>query len=682
MFTNGFNLGMIMGDKNKFGDPDATDDWVDIESNWINYTIRPNNEETFNLRIMPVNQESIEDMIYIQCNVEEGNIQIPVSAEFVQPPVISADQTKISVRANTIDEEQHRQFTFKNEGASNLEYSLGIGFDDPYSESFNVYSLQEYNFFTSSAEKPSIMKFENEGPVISTFSNDFERDEFNNILEHEDTEVSENALGFNGSLPLSTATSFAAPAEGFNLSHVVLWYNYGEVLSSEIEVEIRGGHNNFFNTEVLHTYTYTHKADEATDYGNFITIDLEEQLFFYPKEKFYVVLHFEQKVLYPQGISVVPSPQLDRFYYGDGSFFIDAVNAGFGSLAWMVKAVEVEPSDNFWVMIDSEKEGSLAPGEETTVDLTFASIFALQGTNDALVQISSNDPLDSLVSVPVELYQNMGPAYPDGDAAYFSVYEMDTMLYRLRPYDPDGDEFTVKVVEDKPYFEYTQEGNDINFYFTPDYDGEGDHFIEVEGEDEYGNTSKFTLNISVMNLNRAPVVHQEIGEQVFPLESDEGIYMDLTDYISDPDEDPLTFEVFYSATDVLTHMQDGSAVVFTPRKLGDIEINIKATDIHGASVDTEFMAFVDHRVGVDDNEAVRVAIYPNPVSDVLRIYSNATNSQESLVQIYTITGEEILRREFILNNESALDLKHLTEGIYLLKLTQGEKVITKKITKI
>lgn len=682
---HGFNQGIVMGDAKKFGEEGTELEWVDIGTRWINYTIKPLDQETFNLRVMPVNIEDVNDLIKIHCSVDEGLIELPVSASFKNPPVISVDTDKIEVFTNTDDEHHERSFSFKNIGAFDLNYNLEVDYNYEVQASLSVdeNSMAASNFFTSANAMP-----------LQTFSNVsanavakpmFDKEDFNNVLDHDNAESSEMSVGFgDADWQFCTATKFDAPPAGFNLSHIAVWYNWGSITDSEIEIEIRGESNIFYNTKVLHTTTHRHKVSEATQYGDLVTIELGEELFFYPKEKFYVVVKFPSNVGFPQGVSEVKTAEYDRFFFGDGSAYFDAIDAGYGTMSWIVKAAEYQASENFWVMIDSEKEGTLKVGESAEVELSFASIFAQQGANNAAIAINSNDPVDSTKLVPVTLTRNMGPQYPDGNSVYFSMYEMDTIQYRLRPFDAEGDEFTVKVVEDKPYFTYTQVGNNITFLFGPDYDGEGDHFIEVEGVDVHGNTTMFTMNVTVANVNRAPIVEKEIDEQVFPLQMEEGIYMDFSDYIIDPDGDVLDFEIIYSTTDVLTHAQDkeaGSEVLFFPRRLGDIYINVKVTDPEGAYVTTGFHAFVENRVGVDETDKNRLSIYPNPVTDYLNIQLTGSVLGDTKIQLYNATGQEIIYLERSLHDLYQLDMRDLSTGVYILKITHGDQVSIKKITK-
>ena len=78
--------------------------------------------------------------------------------------------------------------------------------------------------------------------------------------------------------------------------------------------------------------------------------------------------------------------------------------------------------------------------------------------------------------------------------------------------------------------------------------------------------------------------------------------------------------------------------------------------------------------GVDDQNQLDISIYPNPTSDMLNIDGNYTQLK---VVIYNVLGKEILNKS-IINN---IDISHLDNGVYILQLLDGLKLITRKIIK-
>ena len=74
-------------------------------------------------------------------------------------------------------------------------------------------------------------------------------------------------------------------------------------------------------------------------------------------------------------------------------------------------------------------------------------------------------------------------------------------------------------------------------------------------------------------------------------------------------------------------------------------------------------------------EPIEVQVYPNPVSDVLQIKST---SNFSSVELYSLSGRLLVKQA----NAEAIDMRSLSNGMYLLKLTSAEgQSLTKKIIK-
>jgi hypothetical protein len=85
-------------------------------------------------------------------------------------------------------------------------------------------------------------------------------------------------------------------------------------------------------------------------------------------------------------------------------------------------------------------------------------------------------------------------------------------------------------------------------------------------------------------------------------------------------------------------------------------------------------------VGLNEHspQPEEVEFYPNPVSQQLNIRMNSRETNIRKIEVFDIAGKQILS----LSYQSQIDLTNLQPGIYIVKLTTGNKqVITKKIIK-
>lgn len=78
-------------------------------------------------------------------------------------------------------------------------------------------------------------------------------------------------------------------------------------------------------------------------------------------------------------------------------------------------------------------------------------------------------------------------------------------------------------------------------------------------------------------------------------------------------------------------------------------------------------------------EEEKVSVYPNPSNGVVSIHNEANFTKTQTIEIYNLLGEKI----YSMINENAKDLKiNLSDspkGIYIVKISDGEKSISKKI---
>jgi len=77
---------------------------------------------------------------------------------------------------------------------------------------------------------------------------------------------------------------------------------------------------------------------------------------------------------------------------------------------------------------------------------------------------------------------------------------------------------------------------------------------------------------------------------------------------------------------------------------------------------------------VEDQNQLDISIYPNPTSDIVFIDGNYSQLK---VVIYDILGKQVMK-ESITNS---IDISQLEKGVYILQLSDGAKVTTKRIIK-
>lgn len=124
----------------------------------------------------------------------------------------------------------------------------------------------------------------------------------------------------------------------------------------------------------------------------------------------------------------------------------------------------------------------------------------------------------------------------------------------------------------------------------------------------------------------------------------------------------------------------------TPQTITIPNINVEnnvTVLIDGNSVASNRVMFDDlswtcySSLGMKEFDLATIKIYPNPTNGSL--YIDLNNATETLVEIYSVLGKKVFQKS--INSTENLQLNHLSAGVYILKLTQENNSISKKLIK-
>ena len=143
-----------------------------------------------------------------------------------------------------------------------------------------------------------------------------------------------------------------------------------------------------------------------------------------------------------------------------------------------------------------------------------------------------------------------------------------------------------------------------------------------------------------------------------------------------------TYMHVYHTSGIITYDTDNIPVMtFTST---DIEVNELGIIIPYVMDDVSKIIF-DGIVSVNEEyTSSTVGVYPNPTSGVFTLNINDEAATEFVVNIYNVTGALVSSTTFALNGgvlNETIDLSSYVNGIYMIRISTGNDVITKKIIK-
>ena len=84
----------------------------------------------------------------------------------------------------------------------------------------------------------------------------------------------------------------------------------------------------------------------------------------------------------------------------------------------------------------------------------------------------------------------------------------------------------------------------------------------------------------------------------------------------------------------------------------------------------------DGNIGVDEEYAMKVNLYPNPVKDVLHLQCEDIRQYD----IFSLDGK-LVKSVQTIDNEAIIDLEDLNSGVYLIRITSDKGVLTRRVVK-
>jgi hypothetical protein len=89
---------------------------------------------------------------------------------------------------------------------------------------------------------------------------------------------------------------------------------------------------------------------------------------------------------------------------------------------------------------------------------------------------------------------------------------------------------------------------------------------------------------------------------------------------------------------------------------------------------------INQNLSVSENEALAFTVFPNPVSNDLKIVIPQSIDGNSRLEVYTALGQKVMEQA-VQSGYNAFTVEVLSQGMYFVKVTDGKRTHTKKIIK-
>jgi len=159
----------------------------------------------------------------------------------------------------------------------------------------------------------------------------------------------------------------------------------------------------------------------------------------------------------------------------------------------------------------------------------------------------------------------------------------------------------------------------------------------------------------------------------------ETIRLDLSQHFSHQEGAPLNYSICQSWAGVVSDSIDGDTLILTGLGAGRVDLWVRAESGKDVSGDKLQVEVLSTGISEQDQASALIQLFPNPAVDVLTVQLQKEGIHE--YSVYSVNGQQVL--EGILEGSShTIDISTLDRGMYFIKVSSPELVVTRKFLKI
>lgn len=639
--------------------------WYDIPEWDTDYLVKPGDKQMFRITLTPREAKSINTNIVIKTsNIDSPEFTTPLTADVIEPSVLSIGTKEIMVNANTATHTENKTFAIENKGKSDMTYKFSLTYEkqDAVAKSFSI--SKNIKATAGNVTVPQAVS------ASTTLANAQQLNTYNRTLQYENSDKPNGFLGFGPNVNFICATGFNAPDNGFNLSHVSTYYRWDANESTKIVVDILSG-NTIASAKVTSSEEFTVDRT-ASDKGELITYELKKPIQFLSNERFWIAFTYPLGVAYPQGKVDLPTAVKGTFMFLNQDNFMDITDAGatYAKTAWFVRAHEQEFKESGWLTL-SPTEGVVKEGESQIITTSFKASGALRGLNTATITAESNDPITPKMDVTAKLHLNDAPKFVSYPTESLTVAENSTLSIVIALKDMENQSHSLKATSLMDAVTVTKNGDSYTVDYKPNFESSGSKTLSFEASDEFGATRTLDIPVVVTNVNRAPLF---IGTEVVKLVNETNYAtVPFNKIFTDLDGDEMTYVVTSNDENMVSGAVAQGNLLIVIKKIGQSSIHIKATDINGGITEGDLNLYIAPK-GVEDADSyTSMSIYPNPMVNDGNVSYTTYKEGDVKLELLDLNGAVVLtlvdENKPVGTYQAKINRKYLAPGAYLVKLS-------------
>ncbi len=129
------------------------------------------------------------------------------------------------------------------------------------------------------------------------------------------------------------------------------------------------------------------------------------------------------------------------------------------------------------------------------------------------------------------------------------------------------------------------------------------------------------------------------------------------------------------------YVSDGKYFHPSQSGVGQFQVTYTYTDEYGCEASADQTITVDECVGIVENDAVNISVFPNPNNGVFTISLNANDFDGADLKVVDAFGKVVYEQNNLVVNgtyNTKVDLSNRAQGIYFVMVSGNEKSFTKK----